>query len=150
MSISAANPAGLPHVSLCIVGLANESAPSCNGGGESRRRERQDAQRLGTAPSALPPERHPRRSVRADHRQRRLRRHVPSAWLAAQGNVGGSIAAHWPEVGSRELRGISPEVLTSDQRIALRKNNVNFAVAMQGDTAHVGAEVGIAVNGRCI
>ena len=34
MSISAANPAGLPHVSLCIVGLANESAPRCNGGGE--------------------------------------------------------------------------------------------------------------------
>jgi len=34
MSISAANPAGLPHVSLCIVGLANESAPSRNGGGE--------------------------------------------------------------------------------------------------------------------
>ena len=36
MSISAANPAGLPHVSLCIVGLANESAPSCNGGRELR------------------------------------------------------------------------------------------------------------------
>jgi len=34
MSISAANPAGLPHVSLCIVGLVNESAPRCNGGGE--------------------------------------------------------------------------------------------------------------------
>jgi hypothetical protein len=34
MSISAANPAGLLQVSLCIVGLANESAPSCNGGGE--------------------------------------------------------------------------------------------------------------------
>src|ERR1039458_4414544 len=34
MSISAANSAGLPQVSLCIVGLANESAPSCNGGGE--------------------------------------------------------------------------------------------------------------------
>ena len=34
MFISAANPAGLPQVSLCIVGLANESAPICNGGGE--------------------------------------------------------------------------------------------------------------------
>ena len=34
MSISAANPAGLPQVSLCIVGLANESAPTCNGGGK--------------------------------------------------------------------------------------------------------------------
>ena len=34
MSISAANPAGLPQVSLCIVGLANKSVPSCNGGGE--------------------------------------------------------------------------------------------------------------------
>jgi len=34
MSISAANPAGLPQVSLCIVGLANESAPGCNGGGK--------------------------------------------------------------------------------------------------------------------
>src|ERR1700722_1711214 len=34
MSISAANPAGLPHVSPCIVGLANESAPSYNGGGK--------------------------------------------------------------------------------------------------------------------
>jgi hypothetical protein len=34
MSISAANPAGLPHVSLCVVGLANESAPRSNGGGE--------------------------------------------------------------------------------------------------------------------
>ena len=34
MSISAANPACLPHVSLCIVGLANGSAPRCNGGGE--------------------------------------------------------------------------------------------------------------------
>src|SRR5260370_41349322 len=34
MCISAANPAGLPQVSLWMVGLANESAPSCNGGGE--------------------------------------------------------------------------------------------------------------------
>src|SRR5271166_3769198 len=34
MSISAANPAGLPHVSLGVVGLANESAPRSNGGGE--------------------------------------------------------------------------------------------------------------------
>jgi hypothetical protein len=34
MSISAANPAGLPHVSLCTVGLADESAPRYNGGGE--------------------------------------------------------------------------------------------------------------------
>jgi len=34
MSISAANPAGPPNVSLCIVGLANESAPSCDGGGK--------------------------------------------------------------------------------------------------------------------
>ena len=34
MSISAANPAGLPHVSLCTLDLANESAPRCNGGGE--------------------------------------------------------------------------------------------------------------------
>src|ERR1700679_131763 len=34
MSISAANPAGQPQVSLCIVRLANESAPCCNGGGE--------------------------------------------------------------------------------------------------------------------
>jgi hypothetical protein len=34
MSIFAANPAGLPHVSLCIGGLVNESAPRCNGGGE--------------------------------------------------------------------------------------------------------------------
>ena len=34
MSLSAANPAGLPHVSLCVVGPGNESAPSCNGGGE--------------------------------------------------------------------------------------------------------------------
>ncbi len=31
MSISAANPAGLPQVSLCVVGLANESAPRSNG-----------------------------------------------------------------------------------------------------------------------
>jgi hypothetical protein len=36
MSISAANPAGLPHVSLCVVGLANESAPRSNGAGELR------------------------------------------------------------------------------------------------------------------
>jgi hypothetical protein len=34
MSISAANPAGLPHVSLCTVDLVNESAPRCNGDGE--------------------------------------------------------------------------------------------------------------------
>ena len=34
MSISAANPAGLPQVSLCTVDLANERAPSCNGGGK--------------------------------------------------------------------------------------------------------------------
>ena len=34
MSISAANPAGLPHVSLCVVDLANESLPRCKGGGE--------------------------------------------------------------------------------------------------------------------
>ena len=34
MSISAANPAGLPHVSQCVVDLANESAPRSNEGGE--------------------------------------------------------------------------------------------------------------------
>ena len=57
---------------------------------------------------------------------------------------------NWPEVGSRELRGITPEVLTSDQRIALRKNNVNFAVSMQDGTAHLGAEVGITATGSCL
>lgn len=57
---------------------------------------------------------------------------------------------NWPEVGSRELRGITPEALTSDQRIALREKNVNFAVAMQGGTAHVGAEVGITAAGSCL
>jgi hypothetical protein len=34
MSISDANPTGLPQLSLRIAGLTNESAPSCNGGGE--------------------------------------------------------------------------------------------------------------------
>ena len=34
MSISAANPAGPPHVSLCTVDLANERLPRFNGGGE--------------------------------------------------------------------------------------------------------------------
>ena len=34
MSISAANPAGPPHVSLCTVDLANERAPKRDGGGE--------------------------------------------------------------------------------------------------------------------
>ena len=33
MSTFAANPAGLPHVSLCTADLANENAPRCNGGG---------------------------------------------------------------------------------------------------------------------
>jgi hypothetical protein len=33
MSISPANPAGQPHVSLCIGGLVNGSALRCNGGG---------------------------------------------------------------------------------------------------------------------
>jgi hypothetical protein len=57
---------------------------------------------------------------------------------------------NWPESGSRELRGITPEVLTPYQRIALRKNNVNFAVAMQDGTAHVGADVGITAAGSCL
>ena len=57
---------------------------------------------------------------------------------------------NWPEVGSRELRGIAPEALTSDQRIALRGKNVNFAVAMQDGTAHIGAEVGLTAAGRCL
>ena len=34
MSISAANPAGLPHVSLSMVERANKSLPRLNGGGE--------------------------------------------------------------------------------------------------------------------
>ena len=34
MSISAANPAGLPHVSLSMVERANKSLPRFNGGGE--------------------------------------------------------------------------------------------------------------------
>jgi hypothetical protein len=57
---------------------------------------------------------------------------------------------NWPESASRELRGIAPEVLSSDQRIALRKNNVNFAVAMPDGSAHVGADLGITVAGRCL
>jgi len=58
---------------------------------------------------------------------------------------------NWPDASAtRELRGITPEPLSSDQRIALRKNNVNFAVAMQDGTAHMGAEVGITAAGRCI
>jgi hypothetical protein len=58
---------------------------------------------------------------------------------------------NWPETSAtRELRGITPEPLNSDQRIALREKNVNFAVAMQDCAAHVGAEVGITAAGRCI
>jgi hypothetical protein len=58
---------------------------------------------------------------------------------------------NWPETAAtRELRGITPEPLNSDQRIALREKNVNFAVAMQDGAAHVGAEVGITAAGRCI
>ena len=34
MSISAANPAGLPHVSLSMLERANKSLPRLNGGGE--------------------------------------------------------------------------------------------------------------------
>src|ERR1019366_3770902 len=34
MSISAANPAGLPHVSLSMLERANKSLPRFNGGGE--------------------------------------------------------------------------------------------------------------------
>src|ERR1700681_2574203 len=34
MSISAANPAGLPHLSLSMVERANKSLPRFNGGGE--------------------------------------------------------------------------------------------------------------------
>ena len=36
MSISAGNPDGLPHVSLCTVDLANERAPKRDGGAELR------------------------------------------------------------------------------------------------------------------
>ena len=58
---------------------------------------------------------------------------------------------NWPEASAtRVLRGIMPEPLSSDQRIALRENNVNFAMAMQDGAAHVGAEVGITAAGRCI
>jgi len=57
---------------------------------------------------------------------------------------------NWPESASRELHGIAPEVLTSDQRTALRKGNVNFAVAMQDGTPHIVAEVGITAAGRCL
>jgi hypothetical protein len=58
---------------------------------------------------------------------------------------------NWPEASAtRELRGITREPLSSDQRIALRENNGNFAVAMQDGAAHVGAEVGIAAAGRCL
>jgi hypothetical protein len=57
---------------------------------------------------------------------------------------------NWPDAASRELRGIAPEALSPDQRIALRKNNVNFAVAMQDGTAHVGADVGITAAGSCL
>ena len=51
---------------------------------------------------------------------------------------------------TRELRGITPDPLSPDQRIALRKNNVNFAVAMPDGSAHVGPDVGITVAGRCL
>jgi hypothetical protein len=58
---------------------------------------------------------------------------------------------NWPETSkTRELRGITPEPLNSNQRIMLREKNVNFAVAMQDGAAHVGAEVGITAAGRCI
>jgi hypothetical protein len=57
---------------------------------------------------------------------------------------------NWPEAASRELRGITPEALSSDQRIALRNSNVNFAVGMPDGTAHIGAEVGITAAGRCL
>jgi len=58
---------------------------------------------------------------------------------------------NWPGASAtRELRGITPEPLSSDQRIVLRENNVNFAVAMQDGAAHVGAEVGITAAGSCL
>src|SRR6266496_5536590 len=34
MSFPAANPAGLPHLSPCLVERANAGLPTCNGGGE--------------------------------------------------------------------------------------------------------------------
>ncbi len=36
MSFLAANPAGFPHLSPCLVERANKSLPTCNGGGELR------------------------------------------------------------------------------------------------------------------
>ena len=58
---------------------------------------------------------------------------------------------NWPEASAtRELRGITPEPLSSDQRIVLRNSNVNFAVGMPDGTAHIGPEVGITAAGRCL
>jgi len=79
---------------------------------------------------------------------------LPHGWAHPETWVDSSLLRiledNWPESASRELRGIAPEALTPDQMIALRKNNVNFAVAMQDGKAHVGAELGITCAGRCL
>jgi len=56
---------------------------------------------------------------------------------------------NWPEVAGGRITGIAGEVLTSSQRIALRRVNANFATEMPDGTVYLG-DGGLTASGNCV
>jgi hypothetical protein len=56
---------------------------------------------------------------------------------------------NWPEVAGGRITGIAGEVLTSSQRVALRRRNANFATEMPDGTVYLG-DGGLTASGNCL
>jgi hypothetical protein len=56
---------------------------------------------------------------------------------------------NWPEVAGGRITGIAGEVLTSSQRVVLRRGNANFATEVPDGTVYVG-DGGLSASGNCV
>ena len=56
---------------------------------------------------------------------------------------------NWPEIAAGRVVGISGEPLTSTERIAIRKQNVNVATTMSDGTVYLSPGGGVTASGHC-
>ena len=56
---------------------------------------------------------------------------------------------NWPEGAGGKITGVAGEVLTSSQRVALRRGNANFATDMPDGTVYIG-DGGLSASGHCV
>lgn len=74
--------------------------------------------------------------------------HGPKTWVNT--SLLKIIHDNWPDIAGSKSSGICGESLTANQRINLRKNNVNFATAMPDGTIYFSPGGGLTGAGNCL